>query len=131
MCIVSWHTLLDIFFISLGSPVPVIHTEPSGDDTHVFVGSSFFLPCETDGLTDTYQWMRDGIVLSSNSNFTIETGVGLHVLNAGTSNSGVYTCVASNDIGSVNISAVVVVTDSVITCDGQSLLDCGRCTLSL
>ena len=97
---------------------PVITEEPS--NLHVFVGSSFFLPCETNNvLADTYQWLKDGAVLSANSNLIVRQGVGLQILHARKAHSGVYQCVVTNSAGTVNASAEVQVTDTVITCDGE------------
>ena len=100
-----------------GSVLPTISSS-SMSNVHTFVGSSFFLPCETDRLADTYQWFRSGIEIHTNSHQVIETGLGLRVMAAQKSDSGVYLCVARNDAGSVNVTVVVDVTNSVLTCDG-------------
>ena len=89
-------------------------------DLHMFAGASFTLPCVSNNLfADTYQWIKDGVVLTSNTNLIITPGTGLGVLSAKRSHSGVYYCVVTNDAASVNVSARVDVTSSVITCDGQ------------
>ena len=85
---------------------------------HVFVGSSFSLQCEAAQSTGTFQWLKDGMVLSPNANLLLTPGVGLQVLHAGRTHSGVYRCVLTNAAGSVGASAEVQVTDDVITCDG-------------
>lgn len=65
-----------------------------------------------------YQWFRNGVELSGSSNLIIESGLGLRVLNAQKNHSGVYQCVATNDAGSVSVTTLVNVTNSVLTCDG-------------
>lgn len=102
----------------VGSIFPRLIVEPMSN-IHAFVGSSFFLPCETDIPTDTYQWYRNGVEIHSNSHYSIESGVGLHVAMAQRSDSGVYMCVAENEAGSVNATVDVEVTNSVLTCDGK------------
>lgn len=100
-----------------GTRLPIFQQIPS--DVHVFVGSSFFMPCEADEVTDIYQWVKEGTILSSDSNLVIQPGVGLSVQRASKTHSGTYICVARNELGMVNVSAVVSVTNAVITCDGQ------------
>lgn len=73
----------------------------------------------TDQQTETYQWFKDGQLLSPDDNVVIQQREELMVLSAEKSDSGVYTCVASNSGGSSNASAVVDVTSTIITCDGQ------------
>lgn len=85
------------------------------------MGSSFSLACSADEVTDNYQWVRGGMVLSSDSNLVIRPGVGLSVQRATKAHAGTYYCVASNEEGMLNVSAVVQVTNAVITCDGQCL----------
>lgn len=62
--------------------------------------------------------MKDGEVLASSSDFVIEPGVGLTVSGARKNHSGRYYCVAMSEERSANVSAVVNVTNAVITCDG-------------
>lgn len=109
------HTLL---LVSTGDRAPVINQSPS--DIHVFVGATFSLTCEANPLLiDTYQWMKDGVVLSSSENLIINNGEELRVLNARPSHSGVYQCVVTNVAGTASANATVQVTNTVITCDGE------------
>lgn len=68
---------------------------------------------------ETFQWLKDGQLLSSSAG-VVYSGMGqnLTVLNAERSDSGNYTCVVSNAEGSTNVSAMVQVTSTVLTCDG-------------
>lgn len=104
--------------MNAGDRAPVIVQTPS--DTHAFVESSFFLTCEANALLiDTYQWMKDGVALSSSTDLTILPGEGMEVRSAKKSHSGKYYCVVTNGAGAVNASATVEVTSTVITCDGK------------
>lgn len=64
-------------------------------------------------------WMKEGLILSSDENVIIKPGSGLEVKNSLKSHSGKYYCIAKNYHGEVNVSAVVNVTNAVITCDGK------------
>jgi hypothetical protein len=104
--------------LNAGDREPVIIESPGS--IQVFTGSPFFLPCEINTqLIDTYQWMKDGVVLSSGSELTITPGVGIEVFNASKTHSGEYHCVVANGAGVANVSATVQVTNAVITCDGK------------
>ena len=108
---------LNSISICTGDRDPVITRSPT--DTHSFVGSTFFLRCEANPLLiDTYQWVKDGVMLSTNSEFTVDHGYGIEIWNARKEHSGKYSCVVSNGAGAVNVSATVDVTSAVITCDG-------------
>ena len=71
-------------------------------------GSSFILTALAAGSpAPTYVWRRAGIAIAGATNST------LVVTNAGASNTGVYTCVATNSVGSVvSSSAAITVSDS-------------------
>ncbi len=71
-------------------------------------GSSFMLTASASGFpTPTYTWRRAGTTIAG------ATGPSLLVTNAGTTNSGAYTCVATNSVSAVtSSSATITVSDS-------------------
>ena len=105
-----------------GLKVPSIIRAPV--DTHAFENGSFTFHCEADHFTEIMLWEKDGYAVDMESSRYIIRGENertssLTVMNARKEDSGVYHCVAENEAGKVNASAVVVVTATVLTCDGE------------
>ncbi len=80
------------------------------------------LPCQADEVTDNYLWYKDGQDITADPSFTIQAGLGLVVNSARKNDTGTYTCVAMNEMGTANASAEVHITTSVITCEGKLTL---------
>lgn len=85
----------------------------------MFVGGEFTLTCSADEIAEGYQWMKDGVLISEDARVQIHPGRGLTVVNATKEDAGVYHCLAINEEGSVNASATVNVTGTLLTCDGK------------
>lgn len=77
------------------------------------------LPCQADEVTDSYLWFKDGRDITADSSFIVQAGLGLSVSSASKNDSGMYTCVAMNEMGTANASAEVHITTAVITCEGK------------
>lgn len=78
------------------------------------------LRCLGDHYTDSYEWLYEGQPLSPSSHIHVEVGVGLHIQNVTTEDSGVYTCVCMGSEGSVRASAILSVTGPLLSCAGTT-----------
>ena len=113
----SIQSSLQFIFAHTGGRLPTFIRTPK--DTHVFVGGNFSLTCSADEVTEGYQWTKDDDIISENARVQIHPGRRLTVVNATKRDAGVYHCLAINEEGSVNASAIVNVTGAVLTCDGM------------
>ena len=91
---------------------------------HSFENGSFTMECESDHYADALLWEKEGYAIDmESSRFVIKedgTTSSLTVMDANKDDSGVYFCVAESEEGvRVNASATVMVTESVLTCDGK------------
>jgi hypothetical protein len=112
---------------------PVINTQPVSQSICTSAPVSFSVAAI--GTSVTYQWKKDGVVLTNTANVT---GVNTNTLNialATTSDAGNYTCVVSNVCQTVESNAAIFTVSSnlfIITqpfassvCSGNSIaLDC-------
>ena len=120
-CICATIKVMIVALIAFRPPsagFPRLLTKP--DDTHVFVGEGFLLSCRGNQYATHYHWLKDGDPITSSPPFvSIIPGWGLILRSVTQNDSGVYTCVGSNDDRSASASAVVVVTGPLLTCDGK------------
>lgn len=82
------------------------------------------MACEADHFADALLWEKEGYAIDMESSRFVIRGNGvttstLTVMDASKEDSGVYFCMAENGAGRVNASATVMVTGSVLTCDGK------------
>ena len=118
-------TRLKVLFLCYnyaGAKPPSITRAPV--NTHAFRDGSFTLYCEADHYADIMLWEKNGYAVDvESSRFIIqgdtELSSSLTVMNVSRDDSGVYYCRAENEAGKVNASAVVTVTRTVLTCDGE------------
>ena len=91
---------------------------PSSSTVTVVVGNSLTLSCTSRGSPpDTFTWMKDGTVIDPQPNVvtlvhdstTANFQTNYTINNVTTSDSGTYTCTATNPIGSDNKTIYVSV----------------------
>ena len=119
------------------SAAPVIDT-PSSSTVTVAIGSSLTLSCTSHGSPpDTFTWRKDNdpTVLQSTNitavDYTSTSAVFLadySIDSVTTSDSGAYTCTATNPIGSGNTTITVVVSGKLSIC---SYITCTQLYISI
>jgi peroxidase len=105
-----------ISLLFLGVLLPQISVRPS--HTHAFPGENVLLRCQGDQYTISYYWLHSGQLLVSSSHAQVVMETGLNITNVTREDSGVYTCVAVGNAGSVNASAILTVTGPLLSCEG-------------
>lgn len=110
-----------VFPMSAGVLLPQIVVPPV--NTHAFPGENVLLRCQGDQHTDSYHWLRSGQPLVSSTHAQVVIGTGLNITNVTVQDSGVYTCVAMGNSGSVNASAILTVTGPLLSCEGMYIHD--------
>ena len=105
---------------SSGVERPRVSIPPS--HTHAFPGESVMLRCVGDSRTLSYSWYKDGQLLVTSDRVTVVNGSGLNISHVTVDDSGVYSCVVIGTEGSSEASAQLSVTDSLISCKGESLM---------
>ena len=105
-----------VFSLSAGVLLPQISVRPS--HTHAFPGENVLLRCQGDQYTISYYWLHSGQLLVSSSHAQVVMETGLNITNVTREDSGVYTCVAVGNAGSVNASAILTVTGPLLSCEG-------------
>ena len=99
------------FILILFVAVPKITATEATPDPHI--GGSFFLQCSIDGIPNpTIIWTKDGFPLNTNnypmvSHLNRSNSSLVVVSKASTEYNGVYTCIASNEAGSVSASFLI------------------------
>nr|XP_039257330.1 peroxidasin-like isoform X1 [Styela clava] len=79
-------------------------------DVQVRVGEPTTLECRAAGTPEpTISWIKDGNPVNSQNALIITSSGSLHFRRTETSDNGSYTCIATNDEGSVNTTAEVIV----------------------
>ena len=102
-------TLNGVCVCSLEAPREVVVAASDVDFNVASLGDNVTLMCSSDGGPDnTYQWMKDGIVLNESDSTII-----VNVINA--SSGGDYTCTVSNTAGNDSASTTLYVAPYIIT----------------
>ena len=96
-------------------------------DAHTFENGSFTITCRADHYADGVLWEKEGYAIDMESSRFLIQGDGvtfssLTVKDATKDDSGVYYCLAEGEAGKVNASAVVAITGSVLTCEGECVV---------
>ena len=83
--------------------------------------------CQADHRTESLGWEKDGIGIGTKSARIAVHGDGqmssrLTVMEAHREDSGVYYCRVKSEVGEVSASAVVTVTGTLLTCDGEYMM---------
>ena len=104
-------TLLHIFYLT--TDPPTILTPPPAN-SEASVNADHMIQCTFEGVpTPTVEWSRDGTMLTDGSNdITIATGDSSGTLTITTltaDDSGSYTCMVSNLLGTVTASSALEV----------------------
>ena len=80
--------------------LPSINTHP--DNTTILTGKSVNLRCSAFGINVTYQWMRNGVIISDDNSFV------LTINEIRQSDDGIYQCIASNKGGNATSNPAMI-----------------------
>lgn len=97
---------------------PLINVPPS--DVIAKVRGTISLRCQAVGIpTPRHTWQKDGSTLQAQQDSTRRLAIAsdgtLSIAGVSISDSGTYTCIVNNVVGSVNVSALVVIQGNVST----------------
>ena len=110
-CIIVYH--IESWFSPPHSAVPPVITSPFFTASLQEKGSEFTADCDASGMRPPiYSWSFNGVVISSPSSgrFSVDQNTGvLTILELTFSDTGSYTCVASNSIGTDQQANSIVV----------------------
>lgn len=115
--------VLNFYCRHAGARLPSVIQAPT--NVHIFENASFTLHCRADHYAESLRWERDGhAITGTGSGLITIQGDGrlsssLTVREASRKDSGVYYCLVESEAGRVDASAVVTVTGSLLTCDGE------------
>lgn len=110
-----------------GARLPSIIQVPT--NVHTFENGSFTLHCNADHRAESLCWEKDGHAIGTESGRITIHGDGrmsssLTVTEVSKEDSGVYYCLVESEAGRINASAVVMVTGTLLTCDGKCVRNC-------
>ena len=108
----------DTWNFGVGCSAPLFTLSPAAQT--VFTGLPASFQAAAPGAT-SYRWRRNGIALSDGGPISGATGPVLSLATVSASDAGWYTCVATNECGSVASVAALLTVACYANCDGSTV----------